>query len=281
MGVYMFISGNTKIFALIGNNIAHSPSPEIHNFLIRSFKMNAVYIPLEIKENLSSFFQFFKSTRNFKGCNITIPYKEEAYLLATEAKDNLHKIKSVNTIWKNHNNVIVADNTDIFGFEKSLKEDLCFTPENKNIIILGSGGTARSIIFSLLNNKAKKIIILSRREDSVKDILTEYNNVSWKHFENKQKNLLFPDADIFINATPLGLKGEIIHIDYSSLKKECRIFDVLYIVSPLVKNAEKHGILAISGLNMLLNQAVKSFELWTNFKIDDKLTLQLKKRFRK
>ena len=272
----MAIHGNTQIFSLIGNNIPHSLSPLIHNFLFKHFKINAVYIPMEVKNNLSNFFNFFKTTSNFSGCNITIPYKEEAYFMVDVIAETAENVKSVNCIKKTCNNRLEAYNTDIYGFIKSLTEDLKFNATNKKIVILGSGGTAKTIIHALIKN-AKNITVVSRSKKNISNLLSLYSKIKWKKFENSLEDLVFPDIDLIVNTTPLGLKGEIININYNSIKPSCSFFDVLYVKSPFITSAAKRDFNASNGLNMLIYQAVKSFEIWTNYQIGDKLMTQLKK----
>ena len=272
----MFINGKTEIFALVGNNISHSLSPKIHNFLFGYFKLNSVYIPLELAKDLKNLFQFFKNCNNFIGFNVTIPYKEEAYKLADIVSENGEKIKSVNTLFKDKKNLITADNTDIFGFRKSLAEDLHFDSKGKNVVILGSGGTAKTVAIALAE-EADNITMISRNKGNIALLLKKYKNVKWQKFENIPEKLFFPETDLIVNATPLGLNGEVLNIDYNILKRDCSFFDVLYISSPLIKIATDYKFNAVNGLNMLIYQAIKSFELWTNFEINAKLILQLKK----
>jgi shikimate dehydrogenase len=270
----MNINGKTDIYALIGNNISHSLSPFIQNFLIKNYKLNAVYIPIELKNNLNLLVELIKNTSNFKGCNITIPYKETAFKLSDEVSEEALSIKTVNTL-KKENNKITAVNTDSYGFLRALKEDLSFSAEDKNIVIIGSGGTAKTIIYSLVN-KAKSILVLSRKKDNIVELLENFPNISWNEFKNNKAHLILPEADLIVNATPLGLNNEIININFNKLKNTCSIFDVLYIKSPLIKLSEEGNIQSTNGLNMLIYQGIKSFQFWHNIIVETDIIKKLK-----
>ena len=270
----MNIKGSTRLYALIGNNISHSYSPIIHNYLFNFFKINAVYVPIEYKSNLETFFNFFRKTANFSGINITIPYKEQAFKLSDIVIGKAKDIKTVNCI-KKENGKIEGINTDCYGFLKSLEQDLNLSSEDKKVVIFGSGGTAKTIVCSLID-KVKHIYIFSRKKDNIEELLEKYSNITWHTFENSVNVLKFNDIDLIVNTTPLGLYGETINIDFSVLKEECKIFDVLYIDTPLIQYAKKTGFSCINGINMLIYQAVKSFEFWTNIKINDNIIEQLK-----
>ncbi len=269
----MIIRGNTKILALIGKNIKHSLSPLIHNYLINYYKLDMVYVVFDLNEKFENFYEFFKNCSNFLGCNITIPYKESAYNLADNINELAREIKAVNTL-KHENEIITGYNTDIFGFLYTLEKIICFNMESKNVVILGSGGTAKTAIYAL-KDKVAGITIVSRSRSKIEHLLSE--NIKWKEFKNNKECLKFYDADIIINTTPLGINGESIDINWDVLKKELAIFDLIYFDTPLILDAKKRGFNCSNGKNMLIYQALKSFEIWTDLDISDSMVQTIKK----
>lgn len=269
----MIIRGNTKILALIGKNIKHSLSPLIHNYLINYYKLDMVYVVFDLNEKFENFYEFFKNSSNFPGCNITIPYKESAYNLADNINELAREIKAVNTL-KHENEIITGYNTDIFGFLYTLEKIICFNMESKNVVILGSGGTAKTAIYAL-KDKVAGITIVSRSRSKIEHLLSE--NIKWKEFKNNKECLKFYDADIIINTTPLGINGESIDINWDVLKKELAIFDLIYFDTPLILDAKKRGFNCSNGKNMLIYQALKSFEIWTDLDISDSMVQTIKK----
>ncbi len=272
----MSINGKTKIFALAGSNISHSYSPFIQNFLIQYFKLDSIYIPMQISSNLSSLLKLLRVTDNFCGVNITLPYKEEAYRLSDILDEKSQKIRAVNTI-RSDNGKLTATNTDIDGFLFSLSNELNFSHRGKNIVVLGSGGTCKTVVNSLLG-EVSKITIISRRIDNIADIVSSNPSVIfWKKIDDISENLILEDADIIINATPIGVKGESFNIKWESLLKTCCIFDIIYLNTPLIRVSEKLGFRSINGLGMLVYQAIKSFEFWNGINVDNSLFFEIKR----
>jgi len=261
----MIIRGNTKLIALIGKNISHTLSPLIHNYLISHYKLNAVYIPIDLKYDFENFYNFLKKSNNFIGCNITIPYKEDAFRFSDTVVGDAKKIGSVNTL-KLEGNKIFGYNTDVDGFLFTLKNNLHFSAEGKNITILGSGATCKTVVHAL-NKEATGITIVSRNKKNIEHLISE--KIKWKKFNNNLECLTFFNTDLIINTTPLGIKGETIDINWDILKDNVAIFDLIYFDTPLIIEAKNRNITCSNGKNMLIYQAIKSFEIWTQVKVPD------------
>ncbi len=269
----MIIRGTTKIIGLAGKNISHSLSPIIHNYLISHYKLDALYVVFDFKKNFHNFYNFLKTTNNFLGCNVTIPFKEDAYKLADKIICNIKNIGAVNTL-KLVENKVLAYNTDIDGILHTFKNVLNFDFKNKNIIIFGSGGTCKTLV-QILKNHVSGITIVSRNKKNIENMLSE--KVKWKEFKNNINCLTFYDADMIINATPLGINGELININWDILKKDIAIFDLIYLETPLILNAKKRNLNCVNGKYMLIYQAIKSFEIWTDIVITDSMINNIKK----
>ncbi len=266
------IKGDTEIYGLVGYPISHSFSPQIHNFLFKEYELNCVYIPFNSKFSKKDFIiwmEKLKYIENLKGLNITIPYKE----WACEITENNFKFLGTINCVKFKNGKIFATNTDIDGFKNSIKNDLNFDYNSKNILIFGAGATAKSIIFSIIEN-VEKIFIINRNYKRAENLK--------RHFKNSNKIIIkkpdnMQNIDLVINCTPIGIHGEMLKVDFKKFKKECCFFDVLYVDTPFIKTAIENGFRAINGLNMLIYQAIKSFEYWTSYDVDERLIKKLKK----
>ena len=166
-----------KHFAIIGSPIDHSLSPLLHNWVFKALNIQAEYKKIRVeKEELPDIIQQIRNGK-LDGCNVTIPHKENIMKLLDEINPRAESISSVNCIMKS-NSKIIGNNTDWFGFTMALKENN-IDLSNKEVIVLGAGGTAKSILFSLKQLGANKIILLNRtlhKAEALKDdIITPYS----------------------------------------------------------------------------------------------------------
>ena len=136
---------------IVAEKLGHSLSPYIHNYWSKKYNKNLKYQKFEISEkNLNKFFETFRKNTKFKGFNVTIPYKTNFIVLCDRTTPKAKKIGSVNLVYKK-DNIIIGDNTDVIGFEKSFKQ--LKKIQSKKILLIGAGGAARSILYYL--NKKK------------------------------------------------------------------------------------------------------------------------------
>ncbi len=265
----MIINGNTKVFGIIGYPVTHSLSPAMHNAAFKSLNINATYIPFEVKpKELKSAIEGLRAL-GVGGLNVTIPHKEAVlkYLdyLSPEAK----LIGAVNTI-VNKNNMLSGYNTDAYGFMKSLRDDLKFDADKKSIFVIGAGGAAKAVVFSLAMAGASRIILTDKIDERALELACEVELatgcecVCLKMNSKGIKEMVW-NSQLLINATPVGMKdSDPAVIDASLLHKGLRVFDIIYNKeTKLLKTCRQKGIKAQGGLNMLLYQGVRAFELWT------------------
>lgn len=266
------INPNTKVIALIGYPIGHSLSPKIQNYLIRKYSKDAVYVVFEFPQgDLETAFNGAKKLA-FNGLNVTMPYKESVFKLVDKTDGASTIIKSVNTVkFDKKNNVSIGFNTDIDGFIKSV-EDKKFNWSGKKCLVIGAGGSAKSTIYGMLIKKVEKIYVYNRTEEKVKEIINNYKSIGSEKIEilpsinNIDSNI--KDIDLIVNCTPVGMdigcyKNSIPIPENWSLKNKF-IFDMVYkpVETRLIKKAREEGAVAISGMDMLLNQAIFSFKVW-------------------
>lgn len=270
--------------ALIGNPVEHSKSPAIHTEFLRQSNLKGAYICIQsTKEDLLNKITSLQ-TLGFRGCNITVPHKENILELdiITKASQAVSLIKATNTLIFNKNNTITADNTDYLGFWESINK-----PEQKNIkkaCIIGAGGSARAVTMALLSfapvqeiifyiqnrassiDKAKRLIQdfqeFAQEKNCKLTIITEFNNI-------------IGDINLLVNTSPIGMahhsedqspvtSQELGYINNTN----CLVYDLVYTPeeTELLKLAKNKNLTTQNGKNMLFLQAKHSFIMWTGAK---------------
>ena len=246
-------------YGLIGEKLSHSWSAEIHEKL-GSF-------PYQLHELSASELKGFLKDQPWQGLNVTIPYKKDACALADSASEDAQAVGAANTLVKDANGFIAADNTDVYGFEylvKSLKVNL----SQKKAIVLGAFGGAGQAICYALKKGGAYVVGVSRNpheSSSYVDCVITYDQLK-----------LHYDADLLVNATPVGMSP---HAGVSPLSKEelsaftslqC-VIDLIYnpLRSQLLLDAESLGILNANGLKMLVAQAAKASSLFLGQEVSD------------
>jgi len=244
-------------FLVIGNPIDHSLSPDLHNYWIKNSSIDAIYEKKKINENQLE--QIISQVRDnkIKGINVTVPFKKTVIPYLDELSSEAQSTQSVNTIYKKDNKII-GHNTDIFGFETSIKK-VEYYLENKEVLILGAGGVVPSIIFSLIKMKASKIKISNRtkeKAENLKKIFKDIEVLKWGEISN---------FDMIINATSLGLKKEdSLNLDFSSITRNKFFYDVIYNPSEtnFLKIGRELGNKTLNGKLMFIFQALSAFNIW-------------------
>jgi shikimate dehydrogenase len=292
MQIIEFVKGKSNKTCLIGNPIAHSISPEIHNTLNRELNINDVYIAFKIDNG--DFSDALKGiiTLGFKGFNITVPYKNKIIEYLHEIDEEALFLGSVNTV-NIKNNMLYGYSTDGDGFLKSFKLETGTNFKNKNVTLLGSGGTTRAIAGKLVFEGVKSISIFNRTFGKAEELALLVNNYSktdtTKAFHINEKNMhIIAQSDIIINTTSVGMhpcNNDSPLQNSDIFKKNQIVYDVIYnpVKTKLLEMAENNGSTIINGFGMLVFQAIASYEIWNNIKIEDKMSLDLlgslKKRF--
>ena len=187
-----------KKYFVIGNPIAHSQSPKLHNYWIKNNNIKAIYRKKKLtKSEIKNFLTEIKK-KDISGANVTVPYKSLIIPYLDKLSPEAEETHSVNTICY-ENNLLVGYNTDITGFSKAIKKTN-FKINNKKIFILGAGGVVPSIICALNNMKVSKIILSNRTREKATSLKKKFKNVDTIEWGK------LPEFDVIINATSLGLK---------------------------------------------------------------------------
>jgi shikimate dehydrogenase len=263
------LTGKTKVFGLLGHPVEHSMSPTMWNPALRDLGLDYVYVAYDVHpDDLKEAIEGIKAL-NIKGVNITIPHKENVMKYLDEIDPLAKKMGAVNTI-KNEDGYLKARNTDAGGAKKALVDAGCEI-EGSNILILGAGGASRAICFTLAK-EVNKIILTDIAEEKALNLAKEVRNKLDANIIGKKATdpILegnIEDADILINATPIGMypKTDNSPISKELLHSDLFVFDVVYnpLETRLMKAAAEKGCKTLGGLDMLVNQGVLAFKWWT------------------
>jgi len=248
-----------KKYFVIGNPIDHSLSPKLHNYWLKQNKIDAIYDKIKIEEDgINEIIQDIKKQK-IAGCNVTVPFKKKVIPFLDKLSPEAEKTQSVNTIIFKTGNLI-GHNTDIFGFDKAIK-DLKFNIVDKRILILGAGGVVPSIVFALQKMKIKEITVSNRTKNKAENFKILFENIKTIEWGNLAK------FDVVINATSLGLKNEKINLDFSKVGKNKLFYDVIYnpTETNFLKVGKELGNLSENGEKMFIYQALEAFKLWHGF----------------
>ncbi len=269
----MKISGKGRVIGLFGYPVFHTLSPIFQNAAFSAENLNLIYLPFSVKpESLKGGIEAIRSL-NFKGANVTIPHKENVIPFLDEISEEAKNIGAVNTIL-NKEGKLIGYNTDGSGFLMSLKEEGKFEVKNKNIFLIGAGGAARAVSFSLLQSNCQNLFLTNwikeEGEKLVKNLNSVFKEKRVKLINFKERNSagLFKDIDLLVNCTSVGMKkGDALIIDPCYLSKKAIVYDLVYNrKTELLLSAKKRGLRVLSGLGMLIFQGAISFEIWTGKK---------------
>ena len=260
-----------KKFIVVGNPIEHSLSPLLHNYWIKKNGIDAIYDKQKLNEDELEQNILQIKEKKISGINVTVPFKKAIIPFLDELSIEAESTQSVNTIYLK-NNKVIGHNTDIFGFEISIKKSK-YNLIDKEVLILGAGGVVPSIIFALNKMKISKIKISNRTKDKAENLKTIFKNIEIIEWGE------VPNFDIIINATSIGLKKEDkINLDFSSTSKNKFFYDVIYnpTETNFLKIGKSLGNLTSNGKLMFIYQALSAFNIWHGLEPDvDKNLIKL------
>ncbi len=268
------INNNTKIVGVIGHPIKHTLSPIMHNYAYKNLNLDYVYLPFDISSiGLHDSLKGMVAL-GIRGFNVTIPHKERIIEYMEELSDSAKIVGAVNTV-VNDNGKLIGYNTDVNGIIKTL-EEFKKNIRGKTVSVLGAGGAARSVIYTLINHfKVKKINIINRTVEKAES-LKDYFSSKMLFEKIKTYELIPPDvteilakSKLIINASSIGMSPDSDDSPTTileSFNKNQIVFDIVYNPqkTKFLALAEEQGALTINGLKMFVEQGAKSFELWTN-----------------
>ena len=264
---------------VIGFPISHSLSPIIHNFYLNKYKINGTYEAFAIpNENFEDSIENLIQQQNLSGFNITIPHKEKIYNLCHHLSKTAQITKAVNTLIVMQNGKFFGHNSDAEGFIKNFYNHCPnYQLNQKKCLLIGAGGASRAIVYSLISQKVAKIFIANRDQEKALKLIADFKNFSQQNSVElefiplKTQFDFLNEIDLIINGTSLGMiNQQKLDIDISNAKKTAIVYDIVYkpLITDLLKQANELDLKIITGIGMLIEQALIGFEAWFKTKAE-------------
>jgi len=254
----------TKTYAVVGDPIDHSLSPAIHNAAFLFLRLDCTYIAYRIpKFELESGIEALKKI-GIAGFNVTIPHKVEMMKLLDEANEECRLVGATNTV-VNDNGFLKGYNTDMEGFLDPIRKRNIGC-KDLNVLLIGSGGAARAIVAAFAKEKIHKITVANRTKEKADSIVEFARHIGLEsdYVDLTQAGEIAGNYKFVVNATSVGLKGVGCPISTKKINKNSIVYDIVYmpVETSLIQQSKSQGATIIYGWEMLLAQAMKSFELW-------------------
>ena len=247
---------------LIGWPAAHSRSPLIHHYWLRTLGIEGGYVIEAVPPDEFKDFLFRLSHRGFVGANVTIPHKERALALS-KPDERARAVGAANTLWY-QDGELCSTNTDVEGFINNLDSSAPGWDRAEDALVLGAGGSARAVVFGLLERGVKRVHLANRTLERARALSGQFGArvlpVAWDAIGG-----LLPRAGLLVNTTSLGMHGQpALELDVGLLPSHAVVADLVYVPlqTPLLAATRARGLKTADGLGMLLHQAVRGFELW-------------------
>ena len=253
---------NPPAACLIGWPAAHSRSPLIHHHWLHTLGIAGGYVIEAVPPEELAAFVGRLAARGFVGANVTIPHKERVLDL-TEPDARARAVGAANTLWY-EDNVLRATNTDVEGFINNLDASAPGWERTDVALVLGSGGSARAVVFGLLERGVPRIHVVNRTSARAQALAVQFGErvqpAGWDAVAT-----LLPRAGLLVNTTSLGMAGQPpLDLEISALPPTAVVADLVYVPleTQMLASARARGLACADGLGMLLHQAVRGFELW-------------------
>ncbi len=257
-------------YAVFGNPIGHSKSPRIHALFAAQTGQDMSYEAiLAEKDGFAAAVDAFRARHRAaaRGANVTVPFKEEAFRLATRRTPRAEAAGAVNTLSFEHDGML-GDNTDGAGLVRDLKHNLGCDPAGRRILLLGAGGAARGVILPLLLEGPAELLIANRTEETAARLALEFARLPGCAVGVKPDSIGFGDLagrgfDLVINATSAGLSGAVLPLPTSVFGPRGIAYEMLYgRDTAFMAQAREAGARVADGLGMLVEQAAEAFFVW-------------------
>jgi shikimate dehydrogenase len=262
------VMAQTERFLLagvMGWPVMHSRSPKLHNYWLAQYGLAGTYVPLAIKtEGLGAALRAL-APLGFSGVNLTIPHKEAAMALVDRVEDAARAIGAINCVTVGSDGSLSGANYDGFGFVQSVVEAVpAWRADAGPAVVIGAGGGARAVVFSLIERGAREIRLVNRTaanaERLASDIAGPIEVVQWEGRESA-----LPGASMVVNTTSQGMIGQMaLDLPLDALPRDAVVADIDYapLDTPLLKAAKARGNTIDDGLGMLIHQARPAFKAW-------------------
>jgi shikimate dehydrogenase len=262
---------------VMGWPVMHSRSPMLHTYLMKQHGLIGTYVPLAIKpENLAAALRGL-APLGFSGCNITIPHKEQALKIVDHVDDVARRIGAVSCITVRADATLAATNNDAFGFVQNvLQQQPSWRAAGGPAVVIGAGGGARAVVYSLAERGAPEIRVVNRTRARAEALARDFGSpvsvVEWA-----ERGRALSDAALVVNTTSQGMVGQPpLDLALDTLPTRALVCDIVYvpIETPLLAAARRRGNPTVDGLGMLLHQVRPAWQAW--FGIDPEITPELR-----
>ena len=274
------ITGKTSLVGLLGKPVNHSLSPIMHNAAYAEMGLDWCYVALNCESvNLETTARALRHV-DCKGLNITIPHKQEVLKVCNKLTQIANNIKAVNTLIPEINNQWSGANTDVEGFLVPLMN---YNLKNKNVVVMGCGGSARAVVMGLTGLNIAKLTVIGRNKNSLDIFINSMKNLLLTNhisIEGIDKNVLnvtpyIQEADLIINTTPIGMNPKNTDQEniplgdeiWKNLSNKTILYDLIYTPRPTrwLELGKQKNCSIIDGLDMLVEQGALSIKLWSGF----------------
>lgn len=254
------ISGATVVVGVIGDPIAHSLSPAIHNAAFSASGLDWVYVAFPVEAGRGRAAVAAVRDLGLRGLNVTMPHKADAAAACDDLSPAAQVLRSVNTVVRRDEGTLFGDSTDGEGLVRALTDD-DVDLEGRRVLVIGAGGAARAVVPALAG--AGATVVVSARRDEAAEEAARLAGAATAPFTELGE--VVAGTDVVVNATPLGMHGEAPPFDTSALRDAHTVVDLVYepARTPLLEAARARGAKTVGGLGMLVHQAALSFTLWT------------------
>ena len=257
------MTAETPAACIVGYPARHSRSPMLHGYWIKRYGLEADYRAEEIPPEEISEFLTHLADHGYVGCNVTMPHKDIAFELS-DPDERATSVGAANTLWLDHGRLL-STNTDVEGFLGALDSAAPgWDNRTSEAIVLGAGGAGRAVVCGLIERGLETIHVVNRTIEKAAAMRERFGN-SIKPATWDQLPALLEGARLLTNATSLGMHDQPpLEIDISRMADDAVVSDIVYVplTTPLLTAAKARGLATSNGLDMLLHQAVRGFELW-------------------
>lgn len=250
-------------YAVMGNPIKHSKSPQIHKTFAVQTDQRMTYTNIlvpkdELPQAIDAFF-----ADGGKGLNITVPFKQQAYDLVDVLSERALRAKAVNTIAMQADGRLFGDNTDGVGLVRDITHNHDGRLTGKKVLVVGAGGAVRGVLAPLLNENPSLVVITNRTFEKAEELVEGFQQ--WGRIEAQHMTQIEGAFNWVINGTAASLSGEVPNIPETVLNQHTKVYDMMYgnTITPFNAWALDMGAQkAFDGVGMLVEQAAESFRLW-------------------
>lgn len=244
---------------LLGHPVAHSLSPRMQDAALRAAGIPLSYeawdvTPARVRDALATL-------ANLKGAgNVTVPHKRSVARLCHRLTESATRVGAVNT-FRHEDEQLVGENTDVAGFQALADLVLGGEPRGVRVAVLGAGGAAAAVCAAVSDWQGSRIALFSRTAERSREMASRFEGLVTTAATAEEA---VRDADVVVNATPVGLHGDDVPVPIGALRRDAAVMDLAYRVgeTPWVRSAREAGHVAVDGLEMLIAQGASAFEWW-------------------